>query len=170
MTPTVIYFAILNTECNFNGHQSRPASRIDRNIIPVLNSRVFLSSHVWSTKTAVWFDFSFQSFNRFRCFYTVLSFAYSLFYATWTWKWFYSTYLQPFSSFYWGVRKLHCFTERNFVCTIARVIVGPPTRRLSVPKAQLIKALAAPTHVHSCEARVQSPWQTISTQDSMPPG
>ena len=39
---------------------------------------------------------------------------------------------------------------------------------LSVWLAQLVKALAAPAHVHSCvqEARVQSPGQTISTQDS----
>ena len=42
----------------------------------------------------------------------------------------------------------------------------------SVWLAQLVKSLAAPTHVHSCvqEVRVQSPEQTISTQDSSPPG
>jgi hypothetical protein len=42
----------------------------------------------------------------------------------------------------------------------------------SVWLAQLVKSLAAQTHVHSCvqEVRVQSPEQTISTQDSSPPG
>ena len=43
---------------------------------------------------------------------------------------------------------------------------------LSVWLAQLVKPLAAPTHVHSCvqEVWVQSPERTISTQDSIPSG
>ena len=46
------------------------------------------------------------------------------------------------------------------------------SRRRSVWLAQLVEPLAAPAHVHSCvqEVRVQSPEQTISTQDSSPPG
>ena len=43
---------------------------------------------------------------------------------------------------------------------------------LSVLLAQLVKSLAAPTHVHSCvqEVWVQSLEQTIMTQDSIPLG
>ena len=43
---------------------------------------------------------------------------------------------------------------------------------MSVWLAQLVKSLAAPTHVHSCvqEIRVQFPEQTILTQDSIPSG
>ena len=43
---------------------------------------------------------------------------------------------------------------------------------LSVWLAQMVKSLATPTHVHSWvqEVRVQSPEQTILTQDYIPPG
>jgi len=46
------------------------------------------------------------------------------------------------------------------------------TLLLSVWLAQLIKALAAPTYVHSCvqEVTVRSPEQTSSTLASIPPG
>ena len=42
----------------------------------------------------------------------------------------------------------------------------------SVWLAQLVKSMAAPTHVHTCvqEVRDQSPDQTIPTQDSIPSG